>query len=70
MKIYKYEVNFDAARSYNWFYTRIYWVENDEKTLIAEKACCRDHKRAAKWARKKINDYEDARHILSGVLKP
>jgi hypothetical protein len=70
MKRYKYEVSFDAAASYDWFYTRVYAVdEEDNKKLLRVKSCCRNHKRAAKWARKIILNHEAAKAIVWGAVK-
>ena len=64
-----YEVDFVHADSYDWFRTKVYWVNNGNSELIGYKTCCKNYKRSAKWANRIINNHKKSILILDGKLK-
>lgn len=48
-----YMTEFEHARDYGWFYTRVFF----KGELIAYKPCCRNYKRSARWALKRVRDH-------------
>jgi hypothetical protein len=58
-----YEVRFVWAHSSDWFYTHI--LHNDE--MVASKAVCKSHRRAVRWAKRKIRDHRRAIQALGQI---
>lgn len=48
-----YTTEFKHAETYSWFYTRVFF----RGELIAYKPGCRNYKRSARWARRRVRDH-------------
>jgi len=64
-----YEVKFRHASSYSFFYTYVLYKDK----VIGEKSFhppFNSYRRAARWAKKKVQDHEQGMAVLGHLVKP
>ena len=61
-----YEVRFENAMSYGWFYVRVFYRD----TVIYEKGCLKSYPWAARRAKRQVVRHAKALVILGGLVMP